>query len=116
MRLLLDNCVDRRLARRLPSYEVVAASSLGWAALTNGELIAAATASGFRAIITTDTGMQHQQNVAALRIAIIVLRAPTNRLSDLLPLLPGVERALRSLPDRGVIEVRVDRGGAEGAV
>ena len=46
---------------------------MGWAALTNGELLAAAEAAGFVAIITTDKSLRHQQILAGRTLGILVL-------------------------------------------
>ncbi len=45
----------------------------GWAALQNGELLAAAEAHGFDAIITTDQNFRYQQHLAVRKIALLVL-------------------------------------------
>lgn len=51
------------------------AFELGWSTLKNGELLAAAESGGFEVLITTDTNLKYQQNLAERRIAIVVLRA-----------------------------------------
>lgn len=45
---------------------------MGWATLSNGDLLAAAGKS-FDAFITTDQNLCHQQNLAGRRLAILVL-------------------------------------------
>jgi len=40
VRLLLDECVDRRLARDIHGHDVSTVSELGWAGIRNGELLA----------------------------------------------------------------------------
>jgi hypothetical protein len=72
-RILLDNNVPIHLAPLLRPREVVHASTVGWATLINGELIKAALAHGFEAMITGDQNIEHQQNLAALPLALIVL-------------------------------------------
>ncbi len=66
---------------------------MGWDALKNGKLIAAA-APLFDVILTVDQNLKHQQNIQSLPIAIVVLIASSNRISDLRQLLPAVERCL----------------------
>jgi hypothetical protein len=65
----------------------------GWTGTKNGELLALAS-ERFDVFITVDRNLSFQQNVTGLRIAVIVLRARTNRLSDLLPLVPHLLSAL----------------------
>ena len=87
MRLFLDECVDWRLARELHGHEVMTARQMGWTSLENGELLTRA-AQEFDAFITVDRNLAFQQNVAALPMAVIVLRARTNRLAELKLLVP----------------------------
>jgi len=57
----------------LASHSISTAYELGWAAFKNGELLRSAEAEGFEVLVTTDTNLRYQQNLAAMRIAIIVL-------------------------------------------
>lgn len=41
--------------------------------LKNGELLEAAEGAGFEVLVTTDTNLKYQQNLASRRIAIVVL-------------------------------------------
>lgn len=82
MRLLLDECVDRRLAGELGGHEVKTVPQMGWAAKKNGELLALA-ARQFEVFITVDRNLAFQQDLPAFDIAVLILRAPSNRLADL---------------------------------
>jgi len=54
-------------------HYVSTAYELGWATLKNGELLAIAESSGFEVLVTTDTNLQYQQNLAQRKIALVVL-------------------------------------------
>ena len=105
MRILLDHCIDWRLARSLPSHAVKAARDMGWEALKNGALLAAASRD-FDCVVTVDQKMKHQQDLTNLPVAVVVLVARTNRLADLVPLVPALERALASLSPKTLVEVQ----------
>ena len=45
----------------------------GWGTLQNGDLLGAAEAAGFEAIVTTDQNLRYQQNLAERKLAILVL-------------------------------------------
>lgn len=105
MKLLLDHCVDHRLSASLPSHEVHTAAEMGWEQLRNGELLKQAASAGFQVLLTTDQNLKHQQNPRTLPLSVVVLRAPTNRLADLVPLVPQVESALKSLARGQLVEV-----------
>lgn len=108
MKLLLDHCVDRRLARLLGGHEVATAALSGWSTLRNGALLQAAAAAGFQVMITTDANLQHEQNLAQLPLAVIVLRARSNRLTDLRPLVPRLLLMLSSPITRSLIEISAE--------
>jgi len=104
MRLLLDECVPKRLRRSLPGFDVQTVQDAGWAGLANGALLQAADAS-FDALLTVDQGVQHQQNTAALRISIVIMVATSNDIDDLGPLMPAVIEVLRDLGPGQVVRV-----------
>jgi hypothetical protein len=103
--LLLDHCVDWRLGRSLAPHEVQSAADLGWEQLRNGALLIRAAAAGFHAMLTIDADLQHQQNLRTLPLSVIVLRAKTNRLADLLPLVPRIQAALAGLGRGQLVEI-----------
>ena len=87
MKVLVDECVDWRLARKIVGHEVRTARQLGWSTIKNGELLALATKE-FDVFVTVDRNLSFQQNLPAFTIAVIVLRAHSNRLGDLQALVP----------------------------
>ena len=95
MKLLLDESVPRRLAAFFPeSYIVRTVQQMGWAGTGNGRLLFLAAGEHFDVLVTVDRGIEHQQNVGTLPIAIVVMLAPRNRLRELQPLVPGVVSVL----------------------
>jgi hypothetical protein len=67
---------------------------MGWTTIVNGKLLALA-AERFDVFLTVDRNLSFQQNLTAFSIAVVVLRAKTNRLTDLQPLVP---KLLQMLP------------------
>ncbi|MDH3317717.1 MAG: DUF5615 family PIN-like protein [Gammaproteobacteria bacterium] len=94
MRILLDECIDRRFARELSRHEVRTVPEAGWAGKSNGDLLALAENS-FDVFVTVDRNLSFQQNVPRFSIAVVVLRAHSNRLAELRRLVP---RLLEVLP------------------
>lgn len=95
MKILLDECLDRRLAHELPGHEVVATHVRGWAGVENGELLRLAEKE-FDVFLTVDRNLSFQQPLARFDIAVVVIRARTNRLADLRPLAPKILEVLPS--------------------
>ncbi len=77
---------------------------MGWGGVKNGALLALA-AQDFDAFITVDKNLPYQQNMTTLAIAVVVLRAVSNDLQYLLPLIPRLEEALVRLPRGGFAQV-----------
>ena len=99
MKLLLDECIDRKFAREFVDYDVKTVPQMGWAGIKNGQLLALAEAE-FDALITVDRNLSFQQNLPQFDIAVIVLQASSNRLADLKPLVPKI-LAILAIADRG---------------
>jgi hypothetical protein len=87
VKILLDECVDWRLSRHIIGHDVKSARDMGWTGIKNGALLALA-ASQFDVFVTVDRNLSFQQNTATYAIAVVVLGARSNRLSDLTPLIP----------------------------
>jgi hypothetical protein len=103
--VLLDESLPRQLARELTGHEVRTVPQQGWAGLKNGELLRRAVAKRFEVFITADQNLEYQQNLAASGLGVVVMAARTNRLPDLLPLVPAVLEALTSVRPGEVIRV-----------
>lgn len=102
MRVLLDTCVPKRLARDLSGYEVRHATELGWGDLDDGPLLDA-MAGSFDALVTTDRNLPYQQNLSSRPFAVFILRAHSSRLTDLARLIPKLRAALkRAVPGQWI--------------
>jgi hypothetical protein len=66
---------------------------MNWATIRNGELLALAEKQ-FEVFLTVDRNLSFQQRLPRFEIAVVVVHAPTNRLHDLLPLVPRILIAL----------------------
>ena len=105
MRLLLDECVPRPLKGELTDFEVRTVVEMGWAGKKNGELLKLMMQESFTILLTTDQNLRYQQNLQQAGVAVIVMVAPSNRLADLLPLIPSVCSALIGIAPGEAIEV-----------
>ena len=85
MRVLIDECLDERFRNSLSGHDCQTVRFAGFAGLKNGELLVAAETAKFDVFLTVDQGIEYQQNLAGRIIAIIIIRAKSNRQKDLLP-------------------------------
>ena len=105
MKLLLDECTPSVLKGDLVGHEVSTVDEAGFKGLKNGSLLWAA-AGKFDVLITVDKSLPSQQNIAALGLAVLLLRAKSNRYEDLKPLVPQVLAALDQIQPGTIIIVR----------
>lgn len=105
MRLLLDENLNWRLQRDLPGHQVESVPLLGWAGISNGVLLRKAAENGFDVLITMDSNLSYQQNLTDHLIAVVVLRAPSNRLADTQPLMRKVLEVLPGLAKGNLVVV-----------
>jgi hypothetical protein len=97
MKLLLDECLTRKLKNHLPGHECTNVPEAGWAGKRNGDLLFLAERSGFEIFLTLDRGVEYEQNLKGREISVVLISARSNRLADLLPRIPTVLTALRSV-------------------
>ena len=105
MRILIDECIDERFRNYLPGHECQTARYAGLAGFENGKLLLAAETARFDVFITADQGIEYQQNLAARNIAIIFLRARSNRLRDLLPYASACLVRIESIQPGQIIKI-----------
>ena len=105
MRLLIDECIDERLRHLFVGHDCRTARYAGLNGLQNGQLLAAAEATGFEVIVTVDQNVPYQQNLSARKIALLILCAPTNRLRDLRQVIPAALNALSLIQSGEVMRV-----------
>jgi hypothetical protein len=104
LRVLLDENIDHQLVGLFDAeFAVRTVEDQGWKGVTNGELLRAA-ASTFDVFITMDRHLPYQQNLSALRLAIVVIRSVSNAFVDVAPLMPEVNAAVRTA-ERGAATI-----------
>ena len=97
MKVLLDECIPRRLKDALPDHECQTVPEAGLAGQKNGLLLSLAEDAGFDLFLTMDKGLQYQQNLAGRSIAILIVQARSNRLEDLLQHLEACRSIMTSI-------------------
>jgi Protein of unknown function (DUF3800) len=81
VRVLLDECLPKRLKPELVGHNVRTAPEMGWAGKRNGELLALAVGQ-FEIFLTADRNVSYQQDLSSFDIAVVVLVARSNRFED----------------------------------
>ena len=94
MKILLDECVTKRLKPHLSRHEVATVTEKGWSGLKNDQLMIAASAEGFDILLTIDKNLQHQQNVGKYPLIVVILNSPSSKLEMLVTFLPSFEKQI----------------------
>jgi predicted nuclease of predicted toxin-antitoxin system len=110
-RVLLDECVPKRLGPALTGHTVRTVSQLGWFTTKDRTLLARSEGE-FDAIVTVDRSLPFQQRLTSQMPMVVVVRAVSNRLADLLPLVPRILEALADIRPGVVVTVAESAGEA----
>ncbi len=96
MKILLDECVTKKLKRHFPpEFEVATVTESNLSGFKNGKLLAAAEKLGFDVLLTVDKNLQNQQKISRFSLTLVVLDVQKINITFMLPLLP---RILKQLP------------------
>ena len=96
MRVLLDECVPKKLKQELVEHDVKTVPEMRWSGVKNGALLQNAAAS-FDVLITVDRRMERERDISSLDLALLVLVAPRTEIDILRPLMPKARLALRDI-------------------
>ncbi|MBL8216931.1 MAG: DUF5615 family PIN-like protein [Bryobacterales bacterium] len=107
MKILIDENLPRRLVAHLEGHECRTVVQCGWSGKKNGDLLAVADPL-FDVLLTLDKNLPYQQNLDSVRIAVLIIHAYSNRIADLLPLLPECLAALETIQPRQVIRIGIN--------
>ena len=104
MKILIDECLPRKLKNELLDHEVTTVPQAGWAGKKNGELLQLMI-DEFDVFITIDGNLSYQQNLEGVSMAFVILIAKNNRLDTLLPLMTAVNIALKTIKSGDFVRV-----------
>jgi len=104
VKVLLDECLDWRLARELPGHNVKSVQDMHWDGIKNGSLLALAQAQ-FDVLITGDRNLSFQQNLPEFLIAVVVLEAESILLVHTRPLMSKLLGLLPTLKPGQLVRV-----------
>jgi len=88
MKILLDECVTKKLKRYLDDLDVRTVVEMGWSGYRNGKLLAAAVENGFDILLSIDKNMAFQQNMAKYEVAVVVFDTQRSKIDILVEFLP----------------------------
>jgi predicted nuclease of predicted toxin-antitoxin system len=105
MKLLLDENLPHQLRHELPGHDCFTVAYMGWAGVENGDLLRLASSQDFDALLTKDSKLQYEQNLDDLPITVVVLRAVSNDIDDIRPLIDRMLEVLRVTAPRTLVHI-----------
>ena len=105
LKVLIDECLDKRFAKEILYAYVKTVPDMGWAGLTNGKLLEKAQAH-FDIFLTSDQNLSFQQNLPKYQITVIILCPVRNQLKELKQLSPPLLKILSSPLAKQIIYIR----------
>ena len=105
MKVLLDENLPHAIRRELSGHELFTAAYMQWAGIENGDLLRLAADAGFDAVVTNDRGLEYEQNLHALPVAVVVLLSDGNTIEAIRPLYPLLLDALTTLQPRQFVKL-----------
>ena len=97
MKILLDECVTKRLKRHLEEFEVYTVREMGWGGIKNGKLMGLCVENNFDLLLTIDKNLMFQQNLSKFSLTIVVINSLTSKLEELIEFLPSFKSTIGSL-------------------
>ena len=89
MKILLDECITKRLKKHLDEFDVHTVRELELSGVKNGKLLTYCVNNEFDILLTIDKNLRHQQNLDRYPVAIVVLNCFTSKIEELVTFLPS---------------------------
>ena len=100
MKILLDECVTKKLKPHLSTHEVHTVTEMGWSGIKNGKLLRLCVDNNFDILLTIDKNIMFQQHIADFNIIIVILNSGTSKVEELVRFVPSFENQLNLLKKR----------------
>jgi predicted nuclease of predicted toxin-antitoxin system len=97
MKILLDECVTKRLKRHLLEFEVFTIRELNLGGIKNGKLMTFCSENNFDILLTIDKNLMFQQNLEKYSVTIAVLNSKSSKIEELVEFMPSFKSQLKDL-------------------
>jgi predicted nuclease of predicted toxin-antitoxin system len=100
MKILLDECITKRLKPYLSDFEVYTVTEMKWNGIKNGNLMSLCVDNDFDLLLTIDKNLMFQQNLDKYKLTIVVLNSLTSKIEELVLFLPSFKAQVDKLEKR----------------
>jgi predicted nuclease of predicted toxin-antitoxin system len=94
MKILLDECVTKKLRKHLNEFEVYTINDLGWRGKKNGELINLCIEHDFEIFLSIDKNLTYQQSLSGQLLIVVILNTSSSKIEELIKFLPGFKNQI----------------------
>lgn len=91
MKILLDECVTKRLKNHLTEFDVFTVRELSLSGIKNGKLMTYCIENNFDILLTIDKNLMYQQNLDKYPVTIVILNCSTSKIEELITFLPSLK-------------------------
>ena len=84
MKILLDECVTKRLKSYLSEFEISTVSEMKWNGIKNGKLMTLCIENHFDLLLSIDKNLMYQQNIDKYKLTIAILNSATSKIEELI--------------------------------
>ncbi len=89
MKILLDECITKRLKPYLSKFEIFPVSEMRWNGIKNGALLVLCFQNQFDIFLTIDKDLTYQQNIKNLDLTVVVLNSTSSKIEELVLFIPA---------------------------
>jgi len=104
MRVFLDACVDPRVVDLFAGHEVRTAFEMGWHQLKD-HILLPLVQDRFDVVVTIDQGMAYEHNLKKLRVGLVIVHVPKNKVEFYLPLTVELREAVEQVKSGEVVHI-----------
>ncbi len=94
MKILLDECVTKRLKKHLSGFDVFTVIELELSGIKNGKLMTYCSDNNFDILITIDKNLMFQQNLEKYPLTIVVFNCHSSKIEELVLFIPSFEKQI----------------------
>lgn len=105
MKILLDECVPRKLKQHFPNFEIKTVSEMGWSGIKNGKLLTLAVENKFEMFLTIDKNLRYQQTMERYEISIVVMDIVRSKISLMKLLIPQIMELSKNIEKHKIYEI-----------
>lgn len=96
MKILLDECVTKRLKKYLEGFEVFTVRELGLSGIKNGKLMTYCVENQFDILLTIDKNLMQQQPLDKYSVTVVILNCLTSKIEELITFLPAFKSQIET--------------------